>query len=222
MKLIKITLETKKRFKNSDAEKLRGFFGNYFRENIMFHNHKTDFEFNYDFSFIQYKVIDGKLTLIGIDKGGDILLEKITDIKKVKIGEEEIDVTLNINITFPDLYIDDEKNYKYRFETIWLALNDKNYLKYKEGNLDLSKQLANNLLELFKMCGIWIEKQIKVEGKFNEIILKQKNTNILGFTGEFSTNVFMPNDISLGKRKSIGMGRIKMIKEGETNGRDNK
>lgn len=212
MKLIKATLKTEKKFKNSDAEKLRGFFGNYFKENVLFHNHKTEFEFNYDYSFIQYKVIDGNLTLIGIDRGADIILNEVLNIKKVRIGEEEIEVSLDINITFPEIFIDENQSYTYNFETIWLALNDRNYLKYIEGNLDLNRQLANNILEFFKMCGIWVDKRIKVEGKFQEIHLKQKDINMLGFLGEFTTNVFIPDDISLGKRKSIGMGRIKRIK----------
>lgn len=217
MKLIKTTLKTEKNFKNSDAEKLRGFFGNYFREDILFHNHKTEFEFNYDYSFIQYKVVNGKLTLLGIDKGADIILNKVQDIKKVRIGEEEIEVSLDINITFPELFIDENKRYKYKFETIWLALNDKNYLKYREGKLDLNRQLANNILEFFKMCGIWVDKKIEVDGNFQEIHLKQKDINMLGFVGEFITNVSIPDDISLGKRKSIGMGRIKKIGEVDKN-----
>ena len=40
---------------------------------------------------------------------------------------------------------------------------------------------------------------------------------MLGFVGEFITNVSIPDDISLGKRKSIGMGRIKKIGEVDKN-----
>ena len=105
--------------------------------------------------------------------------------------------------------VDDEKKYRYRFETIWLALNDKNFLRYKVGEFDLNKQLANNILEFFKMCGIRVEKRVEVVGEFQELKLRQKDTTILGFVGEFVTNAYLPDDISLGKRKSIGMGRIK-------------
>lgn len=209
MKLVRIILKSNEKFENRDAEKLRGYFGRLFQENILFHNHKDDYNFNYDFSFIQYKVKNGEFLIVGIDKGGDILLEKIEDIREIVIGDRKIEITPEINISFPQLRVDDEKKYRYRFETIWLALNDKNFLRYKVGEFDLNKQLANNILEFFKMCGIRLEKRVEVAGEFQEVKLRQKDTTILGFVGEFVTNAYLPDDISLGKRKSIGMGRIK-------------
>ena len=210
MKLVRIILKSNEKFENRDAEKLRGYFGRLFQENILFHNHKDEYNFNYDFSFIQYKVKNGEFLIVGIDKGGDILLEKIEDIREIVIGDRKIEITPEINISFPQLRVDDEKKYRYRFETIWLALNDKNFLRYKVGEFDLNKQLANNILEFFKMCGIRLEKRVEVAGEFQELKLRQKDTTILGFVGEFVTNAYLPDDISLGKRKSIGMGRIKM------------
>lgn len=210
MKLVRIILKSNEKFENRDAEKLRGYFGRLFQENILFHNHKDDYNFNYDFSFIQYKVKNGEFLIVGIDKGGDILLEKIEDIREIVIEDRKIEITPEINISFPQLRVDDEKKYRYRFETIWLALNDKNFLRYKVGEFDLNKQLANNILEFFKMCGIRVEKRVEVVGEFQELKLRQKDTTILGFVGEFVTNAYLPDDISLGKRKSIGMGRIKM------------
>lgn len=209
MKLVRIILKSNEKFENRDAEKLRGYFGRLFQENILFHNHKDDYNFNYDFSFIQYKVKNGEFLIVGIDKGGDILLEKIEDIREIVIGDRKIEITPEINISFPQLRVDDEKKYRYRFETIWLALNDKNFLRYKVGEFDLNKQLANNILEFFKMCGIRLEKRVEVVGEFQELKLRQKDTTILGFGGEFVTNAYLPDDISLGKRKSIDMGRIK-------------
>ncbi|MDY4800729.1 MAG: CRISPR-associated endonuclease Cas6 [Fusobacterium mortiferum] len=209
MKLVRIILKSNEKFENRDAEKLRGYFGRLFQENILFHNHKDDYNFNYDFSFIQYKVKNGEFLIVGIDKGGDILLEKIEDIREIVIEDRKIEITPEINISFPQLRVDDEKKYRYRFETIWLALNDKNFLRYKVGEFDLNKQLANNILEFFKMCGIRVEKRVEVVGEFQELKLRQKDTTILGFVGEFVTNAYLPDDISLGKRKSIGMGRIK-------------
>ena len=209
MKLVRIILKSNEKFENRDAEKLRGYFGILFQENILFHNHKDDYNFNYDFSFIQYKVKNGEFLIVGIDKGGNILLEKIGDIREIVIEDRKIEITPEINISFPQLRVDDEKKYRYRFETIWLALNDKNFLRYKVGEFDLNKQLANNILEFFKMCGIRVEKRVEVVGEFQELKLRQKDTTILGFVGEFVTNAYLPDDISLGKRKSIGMGRIK-------------
>lgn len=210
MKLVKVILRSTKKFENKDAEKLRGYMGNCFREVTEFHNHLDEISFNYDFSYIQYRVINGQLAIIGIDKGGDILLENIQDVSEVKIKDEIIKVTPEIRITFPELKITEEFH-KYKFETLWFALNEHNYKRYIKGELSLNDQLRNNIIEFFKMCKIWADKKIIVNGEFREEKMHKKDIEILGFGGEFSTNVLLPDGISLGKRKSIGLGRIKKL-----------
>lgn len=210
MKLVEITLKSNKKFANKDAEKLRGYFGNFFKDIVEFHNHLDEITFNYNFSYIQYRVINGELCILGINKGGDILLDNIYKIKEVKIKGEIIKVTQEIKITFPELKITKEFH-KYRFDTLWFALNEHNYKQYIKGNFSLNNQLRNNIIEFFKMCGIWADKEIIVKGNFKEEKLQKKDTEVLGFSGEFITNVDLPNNISLGKRKSIGLGRIKKL-----------
>lgn len=210
MKLVEVILRSSRKFENKDAEKLRGYMGNYFREVTEFHNHLDEISFNYDFSYIQYRVINGQLAIIGIDKGGDILLENIQDICEVKIKDDIVKVTPEIKITFPELKITEEFH-KYKFETLWFALNEKNYKRYMKGELSLNDQLRNNIIEFFKMCNIWADKKIIVTGEFREEKMYKKDIEVLGFGGEFSTNVLLPDGISLGKRKSIGLGRIKKI-----------
>ncbi len=51
-----------------------------------------------------------------------------------------------------------------------------------------------------------------IKGKFKEERILKKDTEILVFSGEFETNALLPDNISLGKRKSIGLGRIKRLK----------
>ncbi len=212
MKLAEVMLCTEREFFNRDAEKLRGYIGNEFREIVEFHNHIDKVTFNYDYAFIQYKIINKKPYILGINLGADILLENINRINKIIINNEEIKVEPIITIRFPELKVED-KFYKYRFETLWFALNSKNYEKYKNNGLDLNIQLRNNILEFFKMCKLWADKEIIVKGKFKESILTQKDIKIKGFYGEFITNVNLPDNISLGKRKSIGLGRIKKMGE---------
>lgn len=211
MKLVKVKLETEKKFSNKDAGKLRGYIGNRFRENIYFHNHIDEVTFNYDFAYIQYKVINGELYIFGIDKGGDILLENVELLKEIIIEGERIGVKPIVNITFPELVIEEDKFYRYKFETLWFALNSRNYERYKAGEFDLNRQLANNVLEFLKMCGVWADKRVIVKGDFKEHPIIQKDTKIIGFYGEFEINIDLPSDISLGKRKTVGLGRIKKI-----------
>nr|WP_241634533.1 CRISPR-associated endonuclease Cas6 [Fusobacterium gastrosuis] len=210
MKKIEVILKSTQKFSNNTAEALRGYLGSYFKDIIEFHNHTSAYTFNYDFSFIQYKVIRGELAIIGIDKGVELLLEHIPKIKKIKIGDDFIDVTPEIKITFHDLKVE-EKFYNYKFESPWLALNETNYKKYINGELSLNNQLRNNIIEFFKMCGTWADKEIKVEGTFIEEKIVKKDTTFLGFLGNFKVNVDLPDNISLGKRKSIGMGRIRKV-----------
>ncbi|WP_300342407.1 CRISPR-associated endonuclease Cas6 [Fusobacterium sp.] len=211
MKKVDIILKTDRKFNSNAAEGLRGYCGNYFRNIVQFHNHLDEISFNYKSSYIQYRVIDGELALLGIDEGADILLEHIEELKSIKLGEEIIEVKPIVTITFPKPEVTDTL-YRYKFDTLWFALNDINYKKYIKGELSLDNQLRNNILEFFKMCKIWVDKRIIAKGEFKEERIIKKDTEILVFSGEFETNALLPDNISLGKRKSIGLGRIKRLK----------
>ena len=87
MKIVEIFFKANKSFINKDAEKLRGFMGNYFRDIIEFHNHKDDVTFNYSSPLIQYRVINGELSILGINHGGDLLLNHIENIKELNISK---------------------------------------------------------------------------------------------------------------------------------------
>ncbi len=211
MKLVKIILNSEETFKDKDAEGLRGFIGNIFKDQLLFHNHIESKKFNYSSPLIQYKIIDGKLAIIGIDKGADILIENIEKIKEIKLKNKIIPVTPNLTMTFPEIKVT-KKFQKYEFKSVWFALNQENYRKYRNGELLLSVQLRNNIIEFFKMCGITLNQEIFVEGNFKEKIFFSKNIKMIGFLGEFKTNVILPDDISLGKRKSTGFGRVRSVK----------
>ena len=45
--------------------------------------------------------------------------------------------------------------------------------------------------------------------------IKYKNTHLLAFNLDFSTNVFLPNYIGLGKGASHGYGMVRMKKDYE-------
>ncbi|ATV73382.1 hypothetical protein CTN00_10815 [Fusobacterium pseudoperiodonticum] len=214
MKLVEIIFRGRESFTKSSAKELRGFFGNFFSEIIEFHNHLDQITFNYKTPNIQYRVVDGNLSILGINEGGDILLQSIEKIKLDQIilnGINNKIIEKEIKITFPELEIKDE-SFDYKFESFWVALNKENYKKYKRREFSLDTQLRNNILEFFKSYGVQAEKRIIVNGNFEEHRIIEKDTTILGFTGTFKTNVKLPELIALGKRKSIGYGIIKRIK----------
>lgn len=211
LKLVKLFLPVeKKSFHKRDAEKLRGYFGNFFQEYIEFHHHIDEFTFQYTYSKIQYKILDGCCVILGVQEAADLLLQLAEKITCFTIDGISYETKPEVRMLFPNLEVTDKK-WKYRFETPWFALNQQNYSKYQKGEFDFNKQLRNNILEFFKMCRIRAEKKIEVTGNFKLLVFRQKDISILGFVGEFESNVDMPDDISLGKRKSIGLGRIKKI-----------
>ncbi len=214
MKLVEVIFKGRDKFSKSSAKALRGYFGNFFRNIVEFHNHLDQITFNYKSPNIQYRVIDGNLSILGINEGGDILLKSIEEIKLDEIKLDGIDNKIEekeIKITFPELEIKDER-YDYKFESFWIALNEENYKKYQKGEFSLDNQLRNNILEFFKLSGVQATKRIIAVGEFEENKIVEKDTVILGFTGTFKTNVNLPDLIALGKRKSVGFGIIKRIK----------
>ena len=214
MKLVEVIFKGRDKFSKSSAKALRGYFGNYFKNIVEFHNHLDQITFNYKSPNIQYRVIDGNLSILGINEGGDILLKSIEKIKLDEIVLEGIDNKIKekeIKITFPELEIQNIE-YNYKFESFWIALNEENYKRYKKGDLSLDIILRNNILEFFKLSGVQAEKRIIALGEFEEHEIIEKDTTILGFTGTFKTNVNLPDLIALGKRKSVGFGVIKRIK----------
>ena len=214
MKLVEVIFKGRGKFSKSSAKALRGYFGNYFKNIVEFHNHLDQITFNYKSPNIQYRVIDGNLSILGINEGGDILLKSIEKIKLDEIILDGIDNKIKekeIKITFPELEVHD-KRYDYKFESFWIALNEENYKKYQKGEFSLDNQLRNNILEFFKLSGVQATKRIIAAGIFEENKIVEKDTLILGFTGTFKTNVNLPDLIALGKRKSVGFGIIKRIK----------
>lgn len=210
MKFATAIFKSKRKFDSRDAEKLRGYIGSKYKEEMLFHNHISEMNFNYQSSKIQYKIINSSLAMIGIEEGADLILSHICNIKNIEIQDENISVSVEITLKMPELKVD-SKFYKYRFETLWLALNNENYIKYKNGDFDLNSQVRNNIIEIFKMCRIWADGRIEVNGKFTENIIQKRDTKMVGFSGEFEVNVELPDYIGIGKRKSIGFGTIRKI-----------
>ena len=199
-----------------DLEKLRGFLADKYRENTVFHNHLSD-GYNYTYPKLQYKLIKNILSIMGIG-------EEVTEIN-MKIFEEidylNIDGNLIFDIQKEIEVFDDEiefmgdKMYEYRFVTPYLPLNDKNFSKYLRREYTLEQAITNNILEVLKGLGIWLEKENKIYVSADLRITSRdlKNVNMIAFIGNFYTNIKFPDYFSLGKRKSLGYGTFVKIKK---------
>lgn len=195
-----------------DSSKLRGYIGNKFQENIILHNHK-DSELVYSYPLVQYKIIEDNVIIFALEEG-------LSGIKNISTDLEELQLRKKYTITEKILYEknfemeESDKLYQYKFITPWLALNQKNYKKYrettnqKERKLLLNKILIGNILSMCKSFGIMVNKKLMVKSYLNIQDVEYKSVILKGFTGEFQTNFKLPDYIGLGKGVSHGYGTI--------------
>jgi hypothetical protein len=200
-----------------DGHKLRGYFGNLFKERSdLLHNHMGNGEFRYDYPQVQYKVINKTPLLVGIKDGAELLTDLFLEIKELNIDGEHYRIRQK-NIEGKQLQIGPAgQSRAYKFETLWMALNQKNHNQYIVSD-DLERQhlleriLIGNMLSFFKAADLFVEEQIQVKGTFKEKSTQFKGNNMLAFEGIFTTNVRLPNFIGLGKSVSRGFGTINRI-----------
>lgn len=185
------------------------------KQHILFHNHKDD-KYLYSYPLIQYKQINRKPMLMSIDQG----IEEIHHFfEKMQLGillgdrpyELKID-QLNMNQFTMQVW---DKMWEFRIQN-WLALNKENYEKYQalESMIDKIQQLEStlkgNILSFAKGIDWSIDKEIKLQIKnmHEPRTISYKGNKLSAFNLVFSTNVFLPNYIGLGKGASSGFGVI--------------
>ncbi len=199
-----------------DLEKLRGFLSDKYKGNTEFHNHLSD-GYNYSYPKLQYKLIKNMLSIMGIG-------EDVTEINKKLFEEIEylnidgnliFDIQKEIEIFDDEIEFTGDKMYEYRFVTPYLPLNEKNFSKYLKREYTLEQAITNNILEVLKGLGIWLEKENKIYVSSDLQITSRdlKNVNMIAFIGIFYTNIKFPDYFSLGKRKSLGYGTFVKVEK---------
>ena len=199
-----------------DLEKLRGFLADKYRENTVFHNHLSD-GYNYTYPKLQYKLIKNILSIMGIgEEVTEINMKIFEEIDYLNIdGNVIFDIQKEIEVFDDEIEFMGDKMYEYRFVTPYLPLNDKNFSKYLRREYTLEQAITNNILEVLKGLGIWLEKENKIYVSADLRITSRdlKNVNMIAFIGNFYTNIKFPDYFSLGKRKSLGYGTFVKIKK---------
>lgn len=204
-----IMLETR------DAHKLRGYFGNLFKEHSsLLHNHLETGDTAYRYPLVQYKVLNNIPTLIGLNEGADLLIELFLKIKELKIGDKNYPV-MQKNIENKEIGIGLSNDlHNYHFQTLWMALSQQNYAKYRmkpaaEQQSILKAILIGNMLSLFKSMNYRAEQPIMASLKIiAERQTNFKNNSMLAFEASFVANVFLPEFIGLGKSVARGFGTV--------------
>lgn len=200
-----------------DAHKLRGYFGNLFKEHsLLLHNHYESGELRYRYPLVQYKVIDKVPMLMGIEEGAELLPQLFLKIKELNIDGKVYPVNAkNIEAAKEEVGYSGELN-EYRFETLWMALNQKNYQAYIRLESETEKEKLLNRLIMGNILGFYsnIKLQLAPEERlFAKVDVQEKSTKfkgkeMLAFSGSFMVNAFLPDYIGLGKSVARGFGTL--------------
>lgn len=196
--------------------KVRGYMGNAFSEYPILHNHYANDKFLYSYPYVQYKVINGDIVIIGIDEGADLIKKIAPELNELKMDREYKITEKLIHEKEVDIKPSSEEKH-YKFLTPWLGLNQNNYQKYmnseswKDKKEILNKVLVGNLLSMSKGLGIIVNKRLYAKTHFEEKIVEYKGVKMNAFTGEFKVHYDMPDYLGLGKGVSQGFGCVKQI-----------
>ena len=215
--ILNLTLKTDLKLTASPT-KVRGFLGNKYKEYPILHNHYANDKFLYLYPYVQYKIIDGNIVIIGIDEGATLVKKIASELKTLTLDKEyKITEKLINECEFDIKPSAEEKHYK--FLTPWLGLNQKNYQKYinaddwKVKKEILNNVLVGNLLSMSKGLGIIVNKRLYAKTHFEQRIVEYKGVKMNAFLGEFKVHYSLPDYFGLGKGVSQGFGCIKEIKE---------
>lgn len=200
-----------------DAHKLRGYFGNLFKEHSpLLHNHFEDGRYRYKYPSVQYKVIDTIPTLIGIGDGAELLPKLFLKIKEININGTSYRInSKNIELANQEVGYSNQLH-EYRFATLWMALNQTNYPKYQNLKEESEKETMLNAILTGHILGFFRNMDIQLsasERLFVKMNLKEKSTKfkdntMIAFMGTFIVNAKLPKEIGLGKAVSRGFGTI--------------
>ena len=185
------------------------------KENTLFHNHLgKDYRFSYP--LIQYKRIRKKPHLVCIEEGVDEVHHFFENKQEgLMLGKRQYELRVEqIRLNRFTMQVWD-KSFNY-FLQDWLPFNQENYKAFKELASELEQMefleriLKGNILSFAKGIGWQVDKEIKVRiGEILRVnIITVKGVKREAYTLRFSTNVFIPNHIGLGKNASLGFGVV--------------
>lgn len=187
------------------------------KEKTLFHNH-IESGFAYRYPMIQYRIIGGNAALVCINEGieqAQTLFARGFVGSTIEIGDDMHEVKINsIRQNEIALRMVDEE-LKYRIVR-WLPLNQQNYKAWRELDKEqrieqLNKMMVGNILSFAKGVHWQLCDRIECSIDPNSIETKHvqyKDQQLIAFNAEFSTNVFLPIGIGLGKSVSLNKGIV--------------
>jgi Cas6b N-terminal domain/Cas6b C-terminal domain len=184
------------------------------QEHILFHNHITT-GYRNNYPLIQYKIIEDKASILCLGEGVDtidhflqqqnwnILLgkrPKLMCIEEMKLKEYNLQVRQHC--------------FRYQIRN-WIAINKDVYKRYQsydhaEKQVYMNKTLVCNMVALTqkRICERIEAKILRID---SEHFVRIKKVMLKAFDLEFESNLFIPNDLGLGGKVSLGFGIVRQL-----------
>ncbi|PWR70467.1 CRISPR-associated endonuclease Cas6 [Methanospirillum stamsii] len=197
---------------------LRGYIGNKFPEYPLLHHHLDSPMLTYP--KVQYKVLGGTPSILGIEEGAKVIGEIADGIDELEFRTGRYCVVQKVSYDQKIPVMSVENPIKYRFVSPWMALNEDNYRKFRElsdwkdKKMFLNRILIGNILSMAKGLGIVIEERLSVRTMLEQVPIRYKGVDMTGFSGSFMVNFQMPEYIGIGKGVSQGFGTIRRVNPG--------
>ena len=183
----------------------------------LFHNHLGQ-GFAYRYPLVQYRIIGGKAAIVCLNEA----IEQIQSLfsngfigRSLTIGDDDRGQLLIQSIRQNEYGLKMlEHTHSYHISR-WLPLNQQNYDLWKKQNTAenrmaiLNAVLVGNIISFAKGVGWQIPGRILCEIDVTSIttrLLSYKDQHLLSFSLDFSSNVFLPIGIGLGKGVSVNCG----------------
>ncbi len=201
-------------FRKINPSSLRGFLGYLFITDPEFHHHSDS---SYHYPLVQYKMINDKLYVLGLNKRADSVFYNISQLEYLTLINEKVDVT-NVELDIKNFEIK-EQSTQYKFTSPWIALNKNNYDLYgkmdeKKKKVFLEKIIIGNILSALKGLNLFIDFKLNAELNVMKSIPVSANDNIFqGFFAIVKINILLPDHIGLGKSVSKGFGTLERLQK---------
>lgn len=188
-------------------------------DTVLFHHHKGENSYVYQYPCIQYKQIYQQPAIICLDKGVEAI-QKFIGLSDwdLAIGERVIQPSISrLDLKEVQLKVIANQGQPYRYKILnWVALSQERLQDYQKANSEEEKRqlleriLKGNILSMAKGLGWFIEPKIHLSIHEIEHVaqVKIKKKKHFAFTIKFSCNVLLPSFIGLGKSVSIGFGML--------------
>ncbi len=198
-------------------------------ENILFHNHQED-GFRYRYPLIQYKILHQKPAMVCLKEGIDEMQHLFaTSDWGVKIGAKQMELSVSrLDVKLYTVQVWNQM-FHYRIRN-WIGLSKPDALQeyqdldsQKEKLAYLEKKLIGNILSFAKGIDWHVDRKIElaITQIHRQLRPKIKGNAKVAFDLAFQTNVFLPNDIGLGKHSSLGYGTLWQMKEANSPAQQN-